>query len=81
MEHVVTRQLDELGRIVLPIDLREELEWVRGTELEVLVDPAARQVLLKEPAPRCVFCKGEGALRRFSGKYICEDCLQELYRL
>lgn len=81
MERIATRQLDELGRIVLPAGLREDFDWERGTELDIFADTETRQVVLKPALPRCVFCKSEAGLSPFGGRHICEECLKGIHQL
>lgn len=69
------RKVDELGRIVLPIELRRNLDIAERDELEIYVDGEC--IVLRKHEASCVFCGGS-VLRQFHGKYICADCLAEL---
>ena len=75
----IVRRVDELGRIVLPIELRRTLEIEERDALEVYVDGAS--IVLKKYQPSCVFCGEADNVTMVKGKYICKDCLKELKRL
>lgn len=72
----IVRKVDELGRIVLPIELRRTLDIAERDALEIFVD--GNSVVLKKYGPRCVFCNGGKGVETFKGKSICPKCLKEL---
>lgn len=72
----VTRQLDSLGRIVLPIELRRSLGIGTKDYMEIYVN--GDEIVLKKHMSRCVFCNTDGELRAFKGKLVCPACLKEL---
>ena len=57
----IVRRVDELGRIVLPIEMRRTLDIAEKDALEIYVDGAS--VILKKYKPSCIFCEPPGALR------------------
>ena len=61
----IVRKVDELGRIVLPIELRRTLGIEEKDALEIYVEGAS--VVLRKYAPACIFCDD-----------ICPKCLKEL---
>ena len=74
------RQMDELGRILIPADIREVLEWGVGTKLEISVrnskDSTVKAITIKEVAPCCSLCrKKSGNLEKIEKGYMCPDCL------
>lgn len=69
------RKVDELGRIVLPIELRRNLDIAERDELEIFVD--GENIILRKREAACIFCGGPVMLN-FRGKYICSNCLKEL---
>lgn len=72
----VVRKLDELGRIVIPIELRRTLDIAERESLEIYVD--GEQIILKKYQPACIFC-GEGRdVINYKGKNICRNCLSEM---
>lgn len=72
----IVRKVDELGRIVLPIELRRTLDIDIKDALEIYVDGA--QIILKKYEPACIFCGNAKDVINFKGKNICPDCLAEM---
>ena len=69
----IVRKVDELGRIVIPIELRRTLDIYEKDALEIFVD--GEQIILKKYEPACIFC-GEGKeVINYKGKNICMNCL------
>ena len=75
----VVRQLDSLGRIVLPIELRRNLEIGPKDMLEIFVEE--KSVILRKYEPDCLFCGGSRDLTPYKDKMICARCLKELRQL
>jgi transcriptional pleiotropic regulator of transition state genes len=72
----IVRRVDELGRIVIPIELRRTLDIAEKDALEIFVD--GDQIILKKYEPTCIFC-GEGKdVINYKGKNICKSCLNEI---
>lgn len=72
----IVRKVDELGRIVLPKELRRTLGIEEKDPLEIFVD--GNFIMLQKHEPCCVFCgNSEGAVE-FKGKSVCSGCLKEL---
>ena len=72
----IVRRVDELGRIVLPIELRRTLDIKERDSLEIFVEGAS--VVLKKYRPTCIFCDSARDIALFKGKNICPKCLKEL---
>ena len=72
----IVRKVDELGRIVLPIELRRTLDIAEKDSLEIFVDGSG--IVLKKYRPTCVFCDSTKDISTFKGKNICPKCLKEL---
>jgi transcriptional pleiotropic regulator of transition state genes len=72
----IVRKVDELGRIVLPIELRRTLDIAEKDALEIYVEGSA--IILKKYRPSCIFCDSNKDIRTFKGKNICPKCLREL---
>lgn len=72
----VVRRVDELGRIVIPIELRRNLDIGEKDALEIYVDGS--HIILKKYEPACVFCSNAKEITNFKGKNICKDCLKDL---
>ena len=72
----IVRKVDELGRIVLPIELRRNLDIEERDTLEIYVDGDA--VVLRKYEPSCIFCGASNDVFPFRGKNVCANCVQEL---
>ncbi len=68
--------MDELGRIVLPKELRNTLDIKEKDSLEIYVD--GDQIILKKYAPACIFCSNAGDIVTFKGKNVCKECLERM---
>ena len=72
----IVRQMDSLGRIVLPIELRRTLDIAQKDSLEIYVDESS--IILKKYQPSCIFCNNAKDVINYKGKNICKSCLDEL---
>ncbi len=72
----IVRKVDELGRIVLPIELRRSLGIEEKDALEIYVEGSS--VILRKYQPSCIFCDDAADVVNFKGKNICPRCLKEL---
>lgn len=72
----IVRKVDELGRIVLPIELRRTLDIAVKDALEIYVDEGT--IILKKYEPSCIFCGNSKDVIDFKGKNICPKCMEEL---
>lgn len=71
------REIDSVGRIVIPMQIRKELGLVeQGSRVEMFSD--GKQIIVKKALSDCVFCKSESELHEFEGKFICTSCLEKL---
>lgn len=75
----IIRKVDELGRIVLPVELRRTLKISERDSLEIYVD--GDKIILQKQQSGCVFCGGEHALTEYKGRMLCADCLEALASL
>ena len=72
----IVRKVDELGRIVLPIELRRTLDIAEKDSLEIYVDEDA--IILRKYQPACIFCDNAKDIVVFKGKNICPECVKEI---
>lgn len=72
----IVRKVDELGRIVLPVELRKTLDIAVKDSLEMYVDNDA--VVLKKYLPACIFCGEADSNIIYKGKNICKKCLKDI---
>ena len=75
----IVRKVDELGRIVLPIEMRRTLDIAERDALEIYVEGSS--VILKKYKPSCIFCDATKDISVFKGKHVCPKCLKELKSL
>jgi len=72
----VVRKVDELGRIVLPIEIRKVLDIKQKDAIEIFTDDD--KIILQKYQPACVFCNNTADVIYFNGKRICADCIKQL---
>ena len=75
----IVRKVDELGRIVLPAEIRQGFGIKERDPLEFFVDD--ERIILKKYQPGCIFCGNVEDLKSFDGKRICADCVAKLRKL
>ena len=72
----IIRKVDELGRIVLPIELRRSLDIATQDEIEIFaVDD---QIVLHKHEPTCVFCNSSRDLVTYHNKSVCRECIRHI---
>lgn len=69
----IVRRVDELGRVVIPIELRKTFDIEEKDALEIYVD--GDTIILKKYEPACIFCGEYKNVITFKGKLICRDCI------
>ena len=72
----IVRKVDDLGRIVLPKELRRTLRIDIKDALEIYVEED--KIILKKYEPACIFCDEAKDVVNYRGKNICQDCLTEM---
>ena len=72
----IVRKIDELGRIVLPMELRRTLNLNIKDSIEIYVE--GESIILKKYEPCCIFCGEATNVNHFKGKNVCDKCLKEL---
>jgi transcriptional pleiotropic regulator of transition state genes len=72
----IVRKIDELGRIVLPIELRRSLGIGKDDPVEIYVDGSS--VILKKYEPTCVFCGSSDKITHYKEKNVCAECIADL---
>ena len=75
----IVRKVDNLGRIVLPVELRRTLDIDIHSDVEIYVE--GDQVILKKYVPNCIFCGSKDSVSVFEDKYICKACRDKLSKL
>jgi AbrB family transcriptional regulator, transcriptional pleiotropic regulator of transition state genes len=72
----IVRKLDDLGRIVIPKETREQLYINIKEPLEIFLDEEENAIILKKYTPGCVLCGEMSGGKSFSGKTVCFNCLE-----
>lgn len=72
----IVRKVDELGRIVLPMELRRSFNIEEKDALEVYTE--GETIILKKYEPACIFCGDLNDVFTFGGKNICPECAKRI---
>ena len=72
----IVRKVDELCRIVLPIELRRTLGIEEKDRIEIFVD--GESIILRKYQPACIFCDNAKDIINYKGKNICPDCIRAM---
>ena len=75
----IVREMDKLGRIVIPIELRRTLDIAVGDSVEITSQ--GDKIIVTKFESSCVFCKSTKNLSDFEGKVLCSSCLEKLKTL
>ena len=75
----IVRKVDELGRVVLPKELRNTLKIEHKDPLEIYVD--GDSIILRKYEPACIFCGNATDVAEFEGKRVCKECIEKLRNL
>ena len=75
----IVRKVDELGRIVLPIELRRTMDIAEKDAIEIYVDGAS--IILRKYEPTCIFCGDAKDVINYKGRNICRTCLDEMKKI
>jgi AbrB family transcriptional regulator, transcriptional pleiotropic regulator of transition state genes len=72
----VVRRIDELGRVVLPSEIRRVFGIHEGDELDISVED--ERVILEKRRDLCLFCGAESPDVLFKGRRVCDSCVREM---
>lgn len=72
----VVRNIDELGRITVPIEIRRKMDLNPGDGVEMFTDN--NRLVLQKYAPSCIFCGEADNIISYKDKKICASCLEEM---
>lgn len=73
----IVRRIDNLGRVVLPIELRRIFDLNREDPVEIYVQDDC--IILKKYQKSCIFCDNHENVKDFKGKNVCKNCVSELH--
>ena len=71
----IVRNIDELGRIVIPKEIRRKLGIANNDPVEIYVE--GEKIFLMKYHPACHFCGSTENISDFKGKVICRTCAYE----
>lgn len=75
----IVRKIDELGRIVLPIEIRRTLDIEIKDPIEIYTE--GDKIILKKYQPSCLFCGSNKDLKQLKDKNVCLNCLEKLSKI
>ena len=70
----IIRKIDELGRFVIPMEMRNKLDISNNDSLEIYVEGTS--IILRKYQPDCVFCGSSKNVKEYKGKNVCEKMLK-----
>lgn len=81
MEKKGTRRIDDLGRLVIPSDIRKYFNINSGDSVEFFVDYSQKSIIIKKYNDSCSFCGSMNSLSSFKEHFICSDCIEKISSL
>ena len=75
----IVRKVDELGRVVIPIEIRNKFDIKEKDPIEIYVDGSS--IVLKKFEPNCIFCGNSKNLLEYNDKLICSKCAKKIAKL
>jgi len=75
----IVRKVDELGRIVLPIEMRRTLDIAEKDALEIYVE--GEEIILHKYQAACVFCDSVKDIIPYKGRFVCPECIKKLQEI
>ena len=76
---ITTREIDSLGRIVIPVEVRRALRIQPKSLVDVYIEDG--HISIYKHSPSCIFCSSEEGLRQISGKPVCKNCIGRIKNL
>lgn len=72
----IVRKVDDLGRIVIPVELRKKFDIEIKDSMEIYTEEDC--IILKKYQPACIFCGDAKNIFQFNGKNICPSCAKAM---
>ncbi|OJU17075.1 MAG: AbrB family transcriptional regulator [Clostridiales bacterium 43-6] len=69
----IERKLDELGRVVLPKELRNTMHLATGTPMRIYVE--GNRIILEKGSHACAICGDTQNVKEINGKEVCQNCI------
>lgn len=74
----IVRRIDNLGRMVIPIELRKTMNINKKDPMEILVD--GETIILIKYEPVCIFCGSTDGNLEYEGRTVCKECIEKMGR-
>lgn len=75
----IVRKIDELGRVVLPIEIRKRFNLNEKDMVSIFIDESTETIVLKKTSPTCCGCGATEGLKTLNNSiYICSDCIKKV---
>ena len=74
----IVRRVDELGRVVIPIEIRNKFDIAVKDPIEIFVDGS--NIVLKKHEESCIFCGNTKDLTEHKGKLVCKKCAEQIFQ-
>ena len=75
----IVRDIDKLGRFVIPVELRNKMGIENGDAIEIFAEQG--RIVLKKYEKSCIFCKEETGILEYMGRPICQGCVDKIKEL
>ena len=72
----IVRNIDELGRLVIPKEMRKKMGIGESSPVEIFVEND--RIIVTKYQDSCIFCGAGSELRDFKGKRVCLKCSEEI---
>lgn len=73
---MLSRRMDELGRIVLPMEVRKAVGFVERDQFDIIA--ADGRIIIQRHMPGCIICRSEEDVKKYKDKDICGLCYSKL---
>ncbi len=74
----IIRKIDDLGRLVIPKELRKSIGWEDNSPIEMFCGNK-QEVILRKYEPGCIFCGESKNLMTYSDKNVCKQCIETMF--
>ena len=72
----MVRKMDDLGRLVIPSELRKVFDFGASQEIEIFIE--GKNIILSKHCKKCIICNNSDELMRFDDKFVCNDCVSRI---
>jgi transcriptional pleiotropic regulator of transition state genes len=72
----IVRKIDDLGRLVIPKELRKTMNINKKDPMEIFID--GDRIILNKYEPACIFCGSMDKNIKYEGRIVCKECIEEM---